>query len=209
MSAAGFWLGSTTGLPDRISSDREGDERIAALLRKGAVGVVATDTLYGLVGSAVKPEIVERIYSIKKRSPQKPMVVLISSLADLSIFNIKPEEKLRQFLSKVWPGKVSVILPCSDKNFEYLHRGTETIAFRLPEKGSLIELIKETGPLTAPTANPEEMEPAKTIEEAKNYFGDKIDFYLDEGRVEGLPSTLIALENGKVVVKRQGAVVLE
>ena len=108
-------------------------------------------------------------------------------------------------MSKVWPGKVSAILPCPSREFSYLHRGTKTLAFRLPKKGDLRELLKKTGPLAAPSANPEGLEPAKTVKEAKGYFGDAVDFYIDEGRLASLPSTLIAIENDRVVIKRQGA----
>ena len=134
------------------------------------------------------------------------MIVLISSLDDLKLFKIKPNNKERTVITELWPGRVSVILNCPYPEFRYLHRGTDTVAFRLPEKNQLIDLLKEVGPLVAPSANPEGKEPAKTIEEAKGYFGDKVDFYLDEGQVLGLPSTLVAIENGKPVVKRSGEV---
>ena len=134
------------------------------------------------------------------------MIVLISSLDDLKLFKIKLNDKERTVITELWPGRVSVILNCPYPEFRYLHRGTDTVAFRLPEKNQLIDLLKEVGPLVAPSANPEGKEPAKTIEEAKGYFGDKVDFYLDEGQVLGLPSTLVAVENGKPVVKRSGEI---
>lgn len=176
------------------------------LLKEGEVGVLATDTIYGLVGSALNPATVEHMYVLRGRTPEKPMVILISSLGDLTIFKIKLDDFLKQFLLRVWPGKVSVILPCPNSEFKYLHRGTENLALRIPQKEDLVELIRQTGPLVAPSANPEGLAPAKTLEEAKSYFGDKADFYLDEGQLEGLPSTLVAFENGRVVIKRAGAV---
>lgn len=184
-------------------------QRIINLLKKGGVGIVGTDTTYGLVGSALRPGTVKRIYKLRERDSRKPMIVLISSLQDLDIFKIEVDGPLQQTLSRLWPEKVSVILSCQDNRFKYLHRGTETLAFRLPQKEELINLLRETGPLVAPSANPEGQPPAETIEEAKKYFGDKVDFYLDAGRLDGLPSTLVALEDGKMVTKRAGAAVLE
>lgn len=134
------------------------------------------------------------------------MIVLISSLDDLQLFKIKLNKKEREVIAKLWPGKVSIILNCPYPEFKYLHRGTNTVAFRFPKKVGLIGLIDKTGPLVAPSANPEGREPAKTIEEARIYFRDQVDFYLDEGRVLSLSSTLVAIENGKLVVKRNGAV---
>lgn len=166
--------------------------------------MLATDTIYGLVGSALAPDTVERIYKLRCRNFKKPMVVLIGSLDGLKLFKIKLTDKEQEVIAKLWPGKVSIILGCPYPEFRYLHRGTSTVAFRLPEKNQLIDLLKEVGPLVAPSANPEGKESAKTVEEAKNYFGDKVDFYLDGGQVLGLPSTLVAIENGKIEIKRSG-----
>lgn len=178
-------------------------------IKNGGVGVVPTDTLYGLVGRADTREVVERIYKIKKRNPDKPCIILISSLDDLNKFNVKVSEEVRKNLEKYWPGKVSVILSVNDNNFEYLTRGTKTLAFRLPDEKVLQDLIKETGPIIAPSANPEGEKPATTIEMANKYFGDKVDFYVDDEELKSAPSTLIKFENGEVVVLRQGAIYID
>ena len=89
------------------------------------------------------------------------------------------------------PGKTSIILPCPDEKFHYLHRGSNFLAFRLPADAPLRQFIYRTGPLVAPSANLEGLPPATTIEEAQNYFGDKVDFYIDGGKMEGSPSKLI------------------
>jgi len=187
------------------------EKEIAGILKKGGVGILATDTLYGLVGSALSKKAVSRIYKVRRRSPKKPMIILISSLGDLNLFKIKIYEakprniKLRKWLKKFWPGKVSVVLDCPSKKFAYLHRGTKTLAFRLPNKKYLLDLIKKVGPIAAPSANIEGMPPAQTISQAKKYFGDKVDFYVDAGKLFEQPSTLIKIENNRIIVLRQGA----
>ncbi len=181
-------------------------EKVEKILKNYGVGVVPTYTLYGLVGSALSKKAVERIYKLKKRDPKKPMIVLIGSLGNLGRFGIKIDQKTRKILGKYWPGKVSIILPCPSKKFAYLHRGGKTLAFRLPDKKDLQDLLKKVGPVVAPTANPEGLKPAKMIKEARRYFGDSIDFYLDQGRLDSLPSTLTRIEEGKIEVLRQGTV---
>ncbi|MFA5098609.1 MAG: L-threonylcarbamoyladenylate synthase [Candidatus Paceibacterota bacterium] len=181
------------------------DKKIIQILNAGGIGVLATDTLYGLVGQALSKESIERIYRVRHRAPKKSSIVLISSLDDLKLFNIKINSGIKKQLLKFWPGKVSIILPCPDKKFQYLHRGVKTLAFRLSKKKSLINLVKKTGPLVAPSANLEGEPPAETIKQAKKYFGDKIDFYADSGKISGRPSTLIKIEKGKMIILRKGA----
>jgi L-threonylcarbamoyladenylate synthase len=74
----------------------------------------------------------------------------------------------------------------------------------LPAKTKLRSLLKKTGPLAAPSANPEGLPPAKTIKEAKKYFRDRVDFYLDAGRLDSRPSAILSLKNGKIKVRRAG-----
>ncbi|MFH1192712.1 MAG: L-threonylcarbamoyladenylate synthase [Candidatus Jorgensenbacteria bacterium] len=169
------------------------DKKLIAVIKKGGVGVLPTDTIYGLVGSALSQKTVERIYRIRRRNPKKPVIVLIAALADLRRFGVKPAPRVKVFLKKIWPGPYSVVLSCPHKKFAYLHRGTETLAFRLPEPKWLRELLRATGPLVAPSANPEGKPPAKNIAEAKKYFGEKADFYM-HGVTHGAPSTLLEVK---------------
>lgn len=170
-----------------------------------AIGVLPTDTIYGLVGRALSEKAVEKIYKVRKRDSKKPLIILIGSLADLKLFGIKLGAPQRKFLKKIWPGAVSVILPCRLKKFSYLHRGTDALAFRLPKPSWLRKILKKTGPLVAPSANPEGLPPAGTVREAKKYFGEAADFYVNGGKLGFLPSTLIAIKNGKIKLIREGS----
>jgi len=174
-------------------------------LKAGKVGVIPTDTIYGLVGQALNRETVELIYEIKQRKPEKPFIILISLIEELKSFGVNISLKEKKFLDKYWPGAVSVILSCKYEKFKYLHRGTKTLAFRLPQNKFLLEIIKEVGPLVAPSANPEGLPPAENIKQAKKYFGNKI-FYYGRGKLSTTPSTLVRLINGEVEILRDGIV---
>jgi L-threonylcarbamoyladenylate synthase len=167
-------------------------------LRRGGIGVLPTDTLYGVVGQALRQKTVQRLYKVKGRKPTKPLIILIASLSDLKKFGIDSDiiQTHKRILEAVWPGPVSVILPVEKKSqikLRYLHRDTKSLAFRLPKKKTLQEFLKKTGPLVAPSANPEGLEPAQTIAQAKKYFGPQVDFYSAGGRKKGNPSALISL----------------
>ncbi len=167
----------------------------ARVLEQGGIGIIATDTIYGIVGQALNKNTVERIYHVKRRTPSKPFIILINSLSDLELFDITIDKTVKDAVARYWPGPVSIILECHNADFEYLHRGTNTLAFRMPAKIELQELLPLTGPLVAPSANPEGLTPAATIEEARTYFNDEVDFY-EEGSVNTKPSKIIKITNG-------------
>jgi L-threonylcarbamoyladenylate synthase len=180
---------------------------IAPILLAGGIGILPTDTLYGMVGSALNKNAVERIYSLRERDLKKPMIILISSLGDFKKFGIKLNEKQEEKIKKLWPGKVSVVLDSALKKLEYLHRGGKTLALRFPKDAELLKILKKTGPLVAPTANIAGKKPSQTYAEARKYFGDRVDFYVDNGKLKSKPSTLVKLsENGEIKILRQGAV---
>jgi len=179
-------------------------------LKEGKIGVIATDTLYGIHGLALNKKVVKRIYKTRDRDPKKPFIILISSVDDLKLFKINIDNKTKDFLENIWPNKVSVILPCSEKELKYLSRGTKSLAFRIPKKMSLLKILRGTGPLISTSVNPEGKEPAYTIDQAKKYFGEKLDFYIDEGEVKSEPSTLIKINKKlKIEIVRQGNVTIK
>lgn len=175
---------------------------VADDLRNGGIGVIPTDTIYGVVGTALRPDTVELLYKVRGRSPEKPFIILISKVGDLHQFDIYPDEQVLTKLNEFWPGPVTVVLPCPYEKFEYLHRGTKTLAFRLPDKADLVALINQVGPLVAPSANPEGMSPAQTITQARSYFGRALDFYVDGGTIIAKPSTILEIKNGEIKTLR-------
>ena len=165
-------------------------ENAAARLKKGEVGVVPTDTIYGLLGSALKPGTVERIYDLRRRERDKPLIVLIAGWEDFDRLQIEIPDRTHHLLSKVWPGPVSVIVATPAPALEYLHRRTNSIAFRMPAKVNLRELLRSAGPMVAPSANLAGEPPAFTPEEAYEHFGDQV-FYVDEGELNNPASALV------------------
>ena len=180
---------------------------VEKILKSEGVGIFPTDTLYGIVGSALSKKAVENIYALRKRDSDKPLIVLISSFLDLKIFGIELSALQKKIVKQYWPGKVSVVLKCEGKKWQYLHRGKKTIAFRYPDDKNLLDLLKKVGPLVAPSANISGKKPAETFSQAQKYFGEQVDFYVDSGKLKSRPSTLISLDdNGEITVLRKGAV---
>ena len=181
---------------------------LVTVLRKGGIGVIPTDTLYGIVAVARNRRGVKRLYALRRETARKPFIVLVGSISDLGLFGVRLSAPQQRFLRTVWPGKVSVLFPCPHKHFAYLHLGTGALAFRCPRNNLLQGLLRRTGPLVAPSANRPGKPPAMTISEARAYFKEEVDMYVSAARrVSGKPSTLVALSrDGAVTVLRQGAV---
>lgn len=165
------------------------DENLIGILQKGGVAVMPTDTLYGIVGSALNKSTVERIYKIRKRTRGKPCINLIGSLDELKKFDIaiSPEQKVQ---IENFREPTSFII--------------NSISFRLPKNEELRKLLLQTGPLVAPSANPEGLPPARNIDEAKKYFGSSVDLYIDGGEITGQPSKVIKLlKDGSISILRE------
>ena len=178
------------------------DPEVVAMLRRGAVGVLPTDTLYGVVASTAFPDAIERLYQVRHRSSLKGCITLLADKDQASNL-IVWDSFDRKLAGKYWPGPVSIVLPVAEYTPAYLHPVDGTLAFRVPDKEELRTLLWHTGPLFAPSANPANMKPASTVEEAQKYFGDKVDFYVDAGDLSGnRPSTLIRQKSGGIEVLR-------
>lgn len=173
---------------------------VAKLLQAGKVGVIPTDTIYGLATALLSKQAVEYVHQLKNRPPDKPLgTVLIGEVGQL-----EPYVK-SQYLKKArtyWPGPVSVVVPTGDK-FSYVDRGQQSLAVRLPASKSLREFLVHSGPLVTTSANLADQSPAATVQAAVAMFGEKVDFYVDGGNLSHhQPSKIIRLNSGKVEVLR-------
>ncbi len=171
--------------------------------KEAAVGVIPTDTVYGLAALAKDKEAVKRLYSLKNRD-NKPGTLIAANIEQLIDLGLK-----KRYLSAVdhyWPGAISVIIPCDNK-LNYLHLGKFGIATRVPDNEKLRNLLIKVGPLLTSSANRPGKIPATNIKMAQQYFRNQVDFYIDGGDMNNnLPSTIIRVIDDVVEVIRQGAV---
>jgi len=169
----------------------------------GWVGVLPTDTVYGLVVSARDTTAVDALYTLKPRE-FKPGTLIAASVDQLVELGFK-----RRYLSVVeqyWPGPVSVVIPAGPE-LAYMHLGKGSFPVRIPNHPELISLLEKTGPLLTTSANRPDEPTVTTITEAIEIFGDQVSFYVDGGDMSGRPpSTILRVVDDAVEVLRQGAV---
>lgn len=177
------------------------------LQKPGAIGIIPTDTVYGLVARAADQTAVARLYQLKKREA-KPGTLIAASLEQLEELGLK--HRYLKAVEQYWPGAISIIIPTSNPALQYLHQGKMSLAVRLPALAELQSLLQQTGPLLTSSANPPGEPAANTIVEAKAYFGDQVDFYIDGGNLsQQKASTVIRIVDDAVEVLRPGAVTID
>lgn len=165
------------------------------------MAVILTDTVYGIVCRAADERAVKRLYGLKSRQ-NNPGPIIASSIEQLVDLGIK--RRYMTAVSQYWPNKISIEIP---HDLTYLNQGTGRQAFRVVDDARLKKILELTGPLLTTSANLPARPTAKNINEAKEYFGDKVDFYLDGGEVkDNTPSTVIRVIDDAVEVVREGAV---
>lgn len=181
-------------------------DQVTEHLKQGAVGIIPSDTLYGLVAVANNQPAVERMYGLKNRQAKPGTLIAhdIDQLVDLGI-----KRRYLQAITQYWPGPISVIIPLG-LQLPYLHQGKMSLAIRIPDEPKLQALLKETGPLITSSANQPGKLPAANIKQAIKYFGDDVDFYVDGGnRSDAAASTIIRVVDDAVEVIREGAVTID
>lgn len=179
------------------------DHRIHLLLKQGRVGVLPTDTIYGLSCIALSQPSVQRIHLLKHRDKAKPFVILISKINQLTSLGINNAQTAPALA--YWPGPLTLICEAPQAP-NWLSLGTATLAIRQPNSRQLRRLMDETGPLISTSVNFQGSKPSANIGEAMSYFGDKLDFYVDAGEMQSMPSTIVKSVSGKLKLIRQGVI---
>jgi L-threonylcarbamoyladenylate synthase len=179
------------------------DAEVINLLIKGGIGIMPTDTVYGIVAQAANKDAVNNLYKAKNREG-KPGTVIAANPKQLIELGID-ERYISQVLNLgLWPNPVSVVLP-APQSLYYLHQGMDSLAVRVGSNNQQRILLESTGPLLTSSANLPGEPVANNVDEAQNYFGDSVDFYVKGSSQSKSPSTIVRLrEDGSLEILRQG-----
>jgi L-threonylcarbamoyladenylate synthase len=178
------------------------------ILLAGGVIAFPTDTFYGLGVDPFNQKAVDRIYKLKDREKNKPLILLISSKEQLQtlVKNITPTHSL--LMQKFWPGPLTLLFEPSPNILKSVLAGSNLIGIRQPGNKITRKLISALGqPITAPSANLSGESPPITAEQVNKSIGKHLDLIIDGGTCQGgEPSTLVnAVENPAKLV-REGAI---
>ena len=170
---------------------------LAALLARGGVLAIPTESSYGLAVPPGNAAGVEAVYRIKRRERGKPLPVVIAGLEQLAGLGIAPDLPILKLLSAFWPGPLTAVLPIAGAGTAGAPpaaAGTGTLAIRIPGHPQLVDLLSRLGHgLTASSANRSGGEPVLDPRQAAELLAGEAAMVVDGGLLPGgLPSTLVA-----------------
>ncbi|ODS24080.1 threonylcarbamoyl-AMP synthase [Candidatus Endobugula sertula] len=183
-------------------------QKALELLQRGDVVVYPTDTIYGLATSITSKTGIQKIYRIKSRSREKPLMLHIATFEQFQNLTRDVPEKTLDRLRKIWPGAMAGIFLKNDTLVpSYVTSGKETICLRIPDNSLCMELVKRVGhPLAVTSANISGMETPKTADHIATQLGAHIPLVLDGGPSQhDHASTLIDFTGQNPKLLREGA----
>lgn len=173
---------------------------VAAALNRGKLVVAKTDTIYGILARAADPEATKNLYSVRHRSTAKGCIMLVADIHDIP--NLTDEQK-KTYLALHAERPTTIVTSVDDSFYPHLVRQNGTLALRLITDPDFAALIRTTGPLLAPSANPEGLSPATNVKEAMDYFGDAVAVYVHGGTVTAnTPSRIVTFTDGALEILR-------
>lgn len=196
--------------------DRESIQRAGAILRKGGIVAIPTETVYGLAGNALDPAATAKIYDAKGRPSDNPLIVHIAGWEGLAPLVKEVPEEAALLAERFWPGPLTVILEKSDIVPDTTSGGLSTVAVRMPDHPIARAVIEAAGvPLAAPSANRSGSPSPTSWRHCRDDLWGRADAILQSSDCRvGVESTVLSLcreEDGKRRARllRPGAVTLE
>ena len=185
-------------------------ETAADILRKGGVVAIPTETVYGLAADATNPEAVKRIFKIKGRPANHPLIVHISDESQLGYWASEVPESAKLLARYFLPGPLTLILPRNQRVSDIITGGQDTVGLRVPDHPVALALLRamgSSGALAAPSANRYGHISPTTAQHVRDELGDSVDMILDGGPCQvGLESTIVSCLGDTVTVLRPGGV---
>ena len=188
-------------------------EEIISVLANGGVIAYVTDTVWGLGCLPNNKTAVEKIYEIKKRETQKPLILMSNEVYNLLEY-VKPIPKIGQILiKKYFPGALTIVTEKSNKTPDYITSGMSTVGIRVPDNEIFSEIceIVPGHVLATTSANLSHQPSAKTYEQALENMSGLADLIIDDYgyAAKGLESTVVGVIGNEIRIFRQGEIILD
>lgn len=188
-------------------------EEIINTLNNGGVIAYVTDTVWGLGCLPDNEKAVKKIYEIKKREAQKPLILMSNEVYNLLDY-VKPIPKVgQQLIKKYFPGALTIVTDKSDKTPDYITSNMSTVGIRIPNNEVFKEIceIVPNHVLATTSANLSHQPSAKTYDQALINMTGLADLIIEDYgyHAKGLESTVVGVMNNELRIFRQGAITID
>ena len=182
--------------------------RAAECVRQGQVIAIPTDTFYGLAANPFDCSAVKKIFSIKKRPSNQPLLLLVNSLEMAAELSAGLPFEFYRLAERFWPGPLTIVVEASRKVPSPVTARTGRIGLRLPSAPIPVALIAAAGcPLTATSANVTGEKECATAQQVSDSIGRHLPLIVDGGAQQAAkPSTVLDLRPNSWKILREGAV---
>jgi L-threonylcarbamoyladenylate synthase len=182
--------------------------RAVAVLRAGGVVAIPTETVYGLAADVANPAAVARVYAIKGRPADHPLIVHAHEVSALEGYVAAITPELRALAARFWPGPLTAIVARGPRTPRTVTGGQETVAVRVPEHPLARAILTAFGgALAAPSANRFGQISPTSAAHVRADLGDEVDLIVDGGPARvGVESTIVDLTGAVPAVLRAGAI---
>jgi len=196
---------------DPVKPDESVMRAAGARVQAGGLVAFPTESFYGLGADALDPAAVARVFEVKGRPDDKPLLVLVDGIDMVSELAAAIPDGARALMARHWPGALTLVLRASARLPAGLTGGTGTVGVRLPGHAVARALVVAAArPITAPSANPSAAPPPRTAPDVRGYFDGRVELILDGGTTPGgAGSTVVDCTVWPPRILRQGPVIVE
>ena len=187
-------------------------DRAARILREGGVVALPTETVYGLGASALDPAALARVFAVKRRPTDHPLIVHLASADLLPGWVAEPiAARAWRLAARFWPGPLTMVLPRGALASDAVTGGRDTVAVRVPDHPFMRATLEALGSgIAAPSANRFGQVSATTAADVAEELGGELDAIVDGGACRvGLESTIVDLSGAAPAILREGPVTRE
>ena len=181
-------------------------DKAVAILQRGGLVAFPTETVYGLGADAANPAAVSRLYSVKSRPADHPVIVHLAEMRQLAQWAREVTPIAHKLARRFWPGPLTMLLKRAPGVADAVTGGQDTVGIRIPAHGLAHALLEKFGGgVAAPSANRFGRVSATTAAHVRQEFGDSIDLVLDGGPSDvGIESTIVDATGAAPVLLRPG-----
>lgn len=186
-------------------------DEASTIIKKGGIVILPTETVYGIGCSCFDEDSIKKLYELKRRTYQKPISVLVSSIDMINMIAKDITDIEYKIIKHFFPGPLTIVLNKNDNVPDILVSGGDTIGVRMADCDITNAIIEKSGiPLAVSSANSSGEDSNINISDVYDIFKDKVDYYVDGGISKlGIGSTVIKIINNEVVILRQGIITKE